>query len=233
MKETIGALGRFMKGIKDYNIFELLKVLMAVMVLVFAVSFLLKPEAYIDKVSYILEMRSARLEREHAAQMYRRDVADNNIRGYLKELARQTGADRAWLLEPHNGKSNSTSGMTFSYLDLTGDEPNPDREHIRYLNRNEFKDIPTSEYPMASIVMHRGRWWGTLDDMAQEDRKLYYRLHAQGISEVAVMAVFNMDRPICMVGLSFYEGSQMEAELTGELIHKYAVQIALELMRTY
>lgn len=226
----LSALGKFMKGLKDYNVFELLKVLFAVLVIVFAVSFVRKPEMYVDKVSYILESRKNRLEREHASEMYRRDIADQNIRGYLRELARASGADRAWLLEPHNGKSNSTSGLTFSYLDMTGDEPNPDRESVGYLNRNEFRDIPASEYPMASVIYRRGRWWGPLDSMERVDRKLYYKMRAQGMSEVAVMAAFNKERPVCMVGLTWYGDNKMNPELVGDLIHKYTMEIALELM---
>ena len=228
---ALSALGKFMKGLKDYNVFELLKVLFAVLVIVFAVSFVRKPEMYVDKVSYILESRKNRLEREHASEMYRRDIADQNIRGYLRELARASGADRAWLLEPHNGKSNSTSGLTFSYLDLTGDEPNPDRPDVGYLNRNEFRDIPASEYPLAGEIYRTGRWWGPLDSMERIDRKLYYKMRAQGMSEVAVMAAFSMERPVCFVGLTWYPGHEMDERLTGALIHKYTMQIALELLR--
>lgn len=228
---VLSALGKFMKGLKDYNVFELLKVLFAVLVIVFAVSFVRKPEMYVDKVSYILESRENRLEREHASEMYRRDIADQNIRGYLRELARASGADRAWLLEPHNGKSNSTSGLTFSYLDLTGDEPNPDRPEVDYLNRNEFRDIPASEYPLAGEIYRTGRWWGPLDSMERIDRKLYYKMRAQGMSEVAVMAAFSMERPVCFVGLTWYHGHEMDERLTGALIHKYTMQIALELLR--
>lgn len=229
-KTMIGALGRFMRGLKDYNLPELLKVLFAVFCIVVAVTFVIKPEMYVDKISYIIETRQNRLEREHASEMYRRDIADQNIRGYLRELARATGADRAWLLEPHNGKSNSTSGLTFSYLDMTGDEPNPDRPEVDYLNRNEFRDIPVSEYPLAGEIYRTGRWWGPLDSMERLDRKLYYKMRAQGMNECAVMAARNKERHVCIVGLTWYGDNKMNPELVGDLIHIYTMEIALELM---
>ena len=139
VKNVLGALGKFMKGLKDYNIMELLKILFALFIIALIIAFIRKPELFVDKVSYVFEMRQNRLEREHADGMYRRSVADQNIRWYLNELRDLTGADRAWVLEPHNGGSNSTTGMNFYYLNLTGDEP---AEGYPHLNKDEFKDIP-------------------------------------------------------------------------------------------
>lgn len=230
VKNVLGALGRFMKGLKDYNIFELLKILFALFVLALIIAFVRKPETFIDKASYVFELRQNRLEKEHADGMYRRSVADQNIRWYLNELRDLTGADRAWVLEPHNGGSNSTTGMNFYYLNLTGDEP---AEGYAHLNKDEFKDIPYSEYPLADYIDKTGRWWGPLSEMERLDRKLYWRMKAQGMGECAVMAAHSMNLPVCYVGLTWYEGHPMgDAEKVGNLIHKYTMQIALELMKT-
>ena len=230
VRGVLGALGKFMKGLKDYNIFELLKILFAIFVLAFIISFVRNPDSYIDKVAYIFEMRENRKEQEHASGMYRRKVADQNISWYLKELRDLSGADRAWLLEPHNGGSNSTTGMSFYYLNLTGDEP---ADGLPHLPKEQFKDIPYSEYPLADYIDKTGRWWGPLSEMEPIDRKLYYRMKSQGMGECAVMAAHSMNLPVCYVGLTWYEGHAMEdAERVGNLIHKYTMQIALELMKT-
>ena len=96
----IGALGKFLKGLKDYNVFELMKVLFAVFVFALLISFVRNPEIYIEKASYAFELHENRLEREHAVKMNSRRVADQNISWYLNELRDLTGADRAWMLEP-------------------------------------------------------------------------------------------------------------------------------------
>ena len=220
VKTVLGALGRFMKGLKDYNIFELLKILFTILVLAFIISFVRNPDSYIDKVVYIFEMRDNRKEKEHADGMYRRSVADQNIRWYLNELRDLTGADRAWTLEPHNGGSNSTTGMNFYYLNLMGDEP---AEGYPHLNKEEFKDIPFSEYPMANYIDKEGYWWGPLSEMEPIDRKLY----------CAVVATHSMNLPICYVGLTWYEGHSMsDPKEVGKEIRKYAIQIAIELAKT-
>ena len=227
---VLSALGKFMKGLKDYNIMELLKILFALFVISLIIAFIRKPELFVDKVSYVFEMRQNRLEKEHADGMYRRKVADQNISWYLKELRDLSGADRAWLLEPHNGGSNSTTGMSFYYLNLTGDEPT---DGLPHLPKEQFKDIPYSEFPLADYIDKTGRWWGTMEQMREIDEKLYYRMKSQGMGECAVKAAHSMNLPVCYVGLTWYEGHTMEdAEKVGNLINKYTMQIALELMKT-
>ena len=61
VKTVLGALGRFMKGLKDYNIMELLKILFALFVISLIIAFIRKPELFVDKVSYVFEMRQNRL----------------------------------------------------------------------------------------------------------------------------------------------------------------------------
>lgn len=230
VKNVLGALGKFMKGLKDYNIFELLKILFTIFVLALIISFVRNPDSYIDKVAYIFEMRDNRKEREHADGMYRRSVADQNIRWYLNELRDLTGADRAWTLEPHNGGSNSTTGMNFYYLNLMGDEP---AEGYPHLNKEEFKDIPFSEYPMANYIDKEGYWWGPLSEMEPIDKKLYYLMRSHEMAECAVVATHSMNLPICYVGLTWYEGHSMsDPKEVGREIRKYAIQIAIELAKT-
>lgn len=225
----IGALGKFMKGIKDYNVFELIKVLFAVFCVVLAITFVMRPEMYVEKISYIIQSRQNRLEMEHASLLSRRKIADQNIRWYLNELRDITGADRAWLLEPHNGGSNSTTGLSFYYLNLTGDEP---ADGYPNLDKGQFTNIPISEYPLANIIDKKGRWYGNLDSMSKVDQKLYYRMKAQGMYECAVMAAHSKNLPVCFVGLTWYEGHSMRnPEEVGDVIRKYGMQIALELMK--
>lgn len=40
-----------------------------------------------------------------------------------------------------------------------------------------------------------------------------------------------VERLVCFVGLTWYSGHEMDERLTGALIHKYTMQIALELLR--
>lgn len=228
-KGLIGALGKFMRGIKDYNILELVKVLFAVFCIVIAITFVMRPELYVDKISYILQTRQNRQDMEHASLLNRRKIADQNIRWYLNELRDMAGADRAWLLEPHNGGSNSTTGLSFYYLNMTGDEP---ADGYPDLNKSQFTNIQISEYPLANIIDKKGRWYGNLESMYDVDKKLYYRMKAQGMNECAVMAVHSKNLPVCFVGLTWYEGHKMNnPEEVGDVIRKYSMQIALELMK--
>ena len=130
VKTVLGALGRFMKGLKDYNIMELLKILFALFVIALIIAFIRKPEIFVDKVSYIFEMRENRKEQEHASGMYRRKVADQNIRGYLNQLRDLSGADRAWLLE-NMGRASEALPLWKRVLELHPDATDPAGRPVR------------------------------------------------------------------------------------------------------
>ena len=59
VKTVLGALGRFMRGLKDYNIMELLKILFALFIIALIIAFIRKPELFVDKEAiraYLVEL---------------------------------------------------------------------------------------------------------------------------------------------------------------------------------
>ena len=116
---VISALGKFLKGLKDYNVFELLKVLFALACVTFMVMLVMKPELIFEQVDKVIERVSQAREDRHADGTAFRLRADGNMRGELTGLLQSTGADRAFVMEFHNGSSNLSSGLPFLYLDLT------------------------------------------------------------------------------------------------------------------
>ena len=57
----IGALGKFLKGLRDYNLLELLKVLFALGCVTFMAMLVLKPEVFFEQVDKVVESVSQAL----------------------------------------------------------------------------------------------------------------------------------------------------------------------------
>lgn len=221
-----GWIGAFMKGLKDYNVFELLKVLFAAACVTFMVLLITKPEIIFEQIDKVVESVSQAREDRHADGAAFRLRADENIRGELTWLLETTGADRAFIMEFHNGSSNLSSGLPFVYLDLTlevGAEGEPP------LREGEFKDLRTAQYPMVGLLLEHGYWFGTLEELKAIDQRLYYHLAAHDVSEVAVMKLPNKQAATGFLCLTWHGEHRMDARPTGEAIRASGVNIALEL----
>lgn len=220
------ALGKFLKGIKEYNLLELMKVLFALACVTFMVMLLARPEVFFEQVDKVVEVVSQAREDRHADGAAFRLRADENIRGELTGLLQSTGADRAFVMEFHNGSSNLSSGLPFVYLDLTlevGAEGEPP------LREGEFKDLRTAQYPMISLLLEQGYWFGTLEELEPVDSRLYYHLAAHDVSEVAVMTLWNGQNATGFLCLTWHGKHHMEPELTGHEIRASGTKIAVEL----
>ena len=221
-----GWIGAFMKGLKDYNVFELMKVLFAAACVTFMVLLITKPEVIFEQVDKVIESVSQAREDRHADGAAFRLRADENIRGELTWLLETTGADRAFIMEFHNGSSNLSSGLPFVYLDLTLDVGAPGEVPLR---EGEFKDLRTAQYPMVSLLLEHGYWYGTLEELKAIDQRLYYHLAAHDVSEVAVMKLPNKQAATGFLCLTWHGEHRMDSRPTGEAIRASGVNIALEL----
>lgn len=223
---VISALGRFLKGLKDYNVFELLKVLFALACVTFMVMLVTKPELIFEQVDKVVESVSQAREDRHADGAAFRLRADENMRGELTGLLQSTGADRAFVMEFHNGSSNLSSGLPFLYLDLTievgaGGEP-PLRE-------GEFRDLRTAQYPLVGLLLRQGYFYGTIGEVRELDYRLSYHLAAHDVSEVAVMTLWNGQSATGFLCLTWHAGHRMDPERTGHAIRASGTKIAVEL----
>lgn len=223
---VLNALGKFLKGLKDYNIFELLKVLFALACVTFMVMLILKPEVIFEQVDKIIESVSQAREERHADGATFRLRADENMRGELTGLLQSTGADRAFVMEFHNGSSNLSSGLPFLFLDLTIEVGSEGEAPLR---EGEFKDLRTAQYPLISLLLKQGYWYGTIAEVKQLDYRLSYHLAAHDVSEVAVMTLWNGQSATGFLCLTWHREHRMEPEPTGHMIRASGTKIAVEL----
>lgn len=229
-KGIIGALGRFMKGLKDYNVFEMIKVSLGLFFIACIVVFVTKPELVFTKFTEISESVAQKRKDEHAELFSRRMEADENIRGLLTALRESTEADRAWLFEPHNGSANFASGLPFLYVDLTMDICAQD---IPPLNTGNYTDIRMSNYPFIAHLLTEGFWYGDVDTLYAHDPKLYHKLAADNTERIAALMLWHGREPLGCIGLSWHRKENVpEWRNVGRKIRECSAQVALELLTT-
>lgn len=222
----ISAIGTFMKGLKDYNVFELLKVLFAGACVAFMIVLVTKPEVIFEQAGQLARTFAEAKEQGHADRATYRLQADENIRGELTGLLQTVKADRAFVMEFHNGSSNLSSGLPFLYLDLTMDV-GPDGQPP--LRDGEFKDLRTAQYPMVGLLLEQGYWFGNIDEVKETDQRLWYHLMGHDVSELAVMTLWNGQSATGFLCLTWHGEHRMDPMLTGHAIRASGTKIAVEL----
>lgn len=215
IEKGIGWLEKMLKMEEKYGFFRFLRVLLLLLLTGFVILTITNPRYVLDKVETI------RTE-QHDESVAKRIQADANIRLMLHRLLHTLNADRAWLIELHNGSKNLSSGLPFLYGDMRIEEvadgiPNVDEE---------YTDFNLSRYPFISKVFDDGYFFGTTDLMREFDERLYYKFKSNDVNEIALLALYQGDKPLGVLGISFCGDKQMDASAVGKNIRKCGVQIA-------
>lgn len=136
----------------------------------------------------ILEQaQQIQIERHNEAVKARLN-ADPKIRSYLLEMKDELDADRAYILETHNGGTN-LANLPFLYVDLTYAEP---RNNLSWLEM-EYNNLRLSRYPWANYIFNHGFWFGSISDIEEIDSELNQRLSKEGVSYMGMVMMYGED----------------------------------------
>lgn len=143
------------------------------------------------------------------------------IRTYLNQLATETGAERAYILEFHNGKSNPT-GLQWQFGDLTF--INDGTDDIS----DEIQNVSLARYNFANLVHTHGYWAGRIDELVDIDERFYNRMRLNGGVYYAFQMIYGIDmKEIGILGISFVtEESIPDRDVALMAVHKYAAAIS-------
>ena len=169
----------------------------------------------------IFERYDQYVTNKHNASVDYRMETSPVVRAYLNQLAMETGAERAYILEFHNGKSNP-SGLQWQFGDLTFISDNTDDIS------DEIQNVALSRYSFANLVHDNGYWVGGIDELAKLDERFYQRMLLNGGVYFAFQVIYGSNmREIGILGISFLEGEEVPPSTSLiKVVHKYSSSIA-------
>ena len=143
------------------------------------------------------------------------------IRAYLNQLATETGAERAYILEFHNGKSNPT-GLQWQFGDLTFINDNTDDIS------DEIQNVSLSRYNFANLIHADSYWAGGIEELVNIDERFYNRMRLNGGIYYAFQMIYGSDmKEIGILGISFVDGDKIpDRHVALMAVHKYAAAIS-------
>lgn len=214
MEKGIGFLGKLLNLQKRYGFFSIIKSLVILLMLGYVVFFATNPTYLIEKIGSIQEAT-------HRDAISKRIESDKNICLILEKLKAKTDADRAYLIEFHNGGKNIGSGLPFLYGSMTTETTNDSIAGVE----EEYANFNLSLYPLLLKTLSDGYYCGTIESFKEADVKLYYKMKSNSVNELALLVLYNGEDPLGILGLSYW-GDKKMSERCGIEIRKAGTQIA-------
>ena len=211
----MGWLQKMLNLQNKYGFFSIIKGLFLLFLAGYVVFFALNPKYLLERVTTIQTEQHDNLVRSRLA-------ADSDIRLILSKTMHTTNADRAWLIEFHQGNKNLTTGLPFLFGSMRIVET---QESIPNVDE-DYADFSLSKYKLIAKVLDEGFFYGNNKDVQSIDKRLYYKFQSNDINEIALLTIYNEDKPAGIVGLSFCNNKQMDKQLVGKRIRSAGIQIA-------
>lgn len=211
----MGWLQKMLNLQNKYGFFSIIKGLFLLFLAGYVVFFALNPKYLLERVTTIQTEQHDNLVRSRLA-------ADSDIRLILSKTMHNTNADRAWLIEFHNGNKNLTTRLPFLFGSMRIEETQDSIPNVD----EDYADFSLSKYKLIAKVLDEGFFYGNIKDVQSIDKRLYYKFQSNDINEIALLTIYNEDKPAGIVGLSFCNNKQMDKQLVGKRIRSAGIQIA-------
>lgn len=211
----MGWLQKMLNLQNKYGFISIIKGLFLLFLAGYVVFFALNPKYLLERVTTIQTEQHDNLVRSRLA-------ADSDIRLILSKTMHNTNADRAWLIEFHNGNKNLTTGLPFLFGSMRIEETQDSIPNVD----EDYADFSLSKYKLIAKVLDEGFFYGNIKDVQSIDKRLYYKFQSNDINEIALLTIYNEDKPAGIVGLSFCNNKQMDKQLVGKRIKSAGIQIA-------
>lgn len=149
----------------------------------------------------IISNISDAISKDHYENMDIRNEVSPQINKLLLSLVTVSEADRAFIMEMHNGKENP-SQLAFVYCDMTYEELHPSKD-IEYVY-NEYENVNMSKYAFTSYLHEKRMFVGSVTELEKIDKKLAIRMAINDIKYCGfIMITSGVD--IGFLGISYVE----------------------------
>ena len=173
-------------------------------------------EDRIDEYEEAITRKEDEAKRHHADMVLKRFEIGPLISNELKNLLINLDADRAAILEMHNG-TNNASGLPFIYGDMVYEEISP---RIGFAS-DEFKNFNLAKLPFVALHYSDRTWIGSVDEIEKEDAYLAAKLRVVEVNYGAFVVLEGINGPLGFLTLFFKSPTQhpTKAKIIAELNH--------------
>lgn len=141
-----------------------------------------------------------RLATEQKQENIREEVITPKIQKNLDAILYTLNADRAYLIEFHNGKKNTT-GLPFRYMDVSYEVTNQESKVTKIAMF--YQNVPTTLYKFPYYLIEHRMYIGSIDDFKSVDSDLGKQMEQNFAKYFAVIALNSDGTPLGYLGISW------------------------------
>lgn len=175
-----------------------------------------RKETRIREYEEAMSRKAAEVSREHVNLAEKRFEIGPRIDSELKSLLINLDADRAAIIEMHNG-TNNTSGLPFIYGDMAYEQVSP---RVSYA-QDEFKNFNLAKLPFVALHYKEKTWIGLTDEIEKEDGYFAAKLRVVNAEFGAFVTLDGINGPIGFLTLHFNSATShpSKAKIMAEVTH--------------
>ena len=163
-----------------------------------------------------IDKREEEENEKHNQLIIKRFESSPLVANELKSLLINLEADRAAILEMHNG-TNNLAGLPCIYGDMIYEEISP---RVHYA-RDEFKNFNLARLPFVALHYAERSWIGSVDDIEEEDPYFAAKLRMVEVNYGACVVLEGVGGPLGFLTLFYKDktGHPSKAKIMAEINH--------------
>lgn len=199
--EQIGFVEKTIKMIEKYGLWKVIRAVILILLFFFGMYYVQVAATRVG-TKQGNEQITEENATEHEEQMSIRKNIQPQIENILMETLLKTGADRAWVIELHNGSSN-TAGLPFVHCTMTYEV---DKDSIESIDE-DYQNLSLSRFKFP-LYLHKNKiWYGTIEEFIQVDKKLANRLAVNGVSYMVISTIETTTNELGYFGFTYCNGN--------------------------
>lgn len=194
-----------------FNKYGILKALGYIAIIVFGVIILysgyvvITLDKRIDRgIDKVLTEQTDAKEEAHEKGVEKRFANMDAINCELRDIMQKAGADRACVLEMHNG-TNNTAGLPFIYCEMTYEQVGDGIQHVD----DEYARINLTRYAFPYYLMYHKYYCGSIQEAMGIDDKIATKMSHDGTGYILVYQIISGDKLIGYFALTWNNSDEV------------------------
>ena len=153
-------------------------------------------------IKNVLTEQADEKDKAHEEGISKRFATMEEINGMLREAMMFSGADRACILEMHNG-TNNTAGLPFIYCEMTYEQV---REGVVPVDDN-YARLNLTRFTFPYYLMQNGCYYGDVKHGAIIDAKICAKMALEGTAYIVIYQIGDGQNALGYFALTWNEGT--------------------------